>query len=189
MMAHRQRDIVLVSFPFTDLSSSKRRPALFLSPASFNAAGRDLAPEGAPGGPRQCPGGEPSAWRGRWPRRGGSGFRRRGARPQACGPPRRADGDRPAGRVQPWPMAALCWRTQPATRKRSTSHQARPRACEPPRTLAGIGTPTPQNPTSPPRLEPGAYCLGGDPTEEMLLWRDHCRGVLLHGPLGRQCDY
>ena len=41
-MAYRQGDIVLVSFPFTDLTSSKRRPALILSPDSFNAAGEDL---------------------------------------------------------------------------------------------------------------------------------------------------
>ena len=43
-MAYRQGDIVLVSFPFTDLTSSKRRPALILSPDSFNAAGEDLVP-------------------------------------------------------------------------------------------------------------------------------------------------
>ena len=41
-MAYRRGDIVLVSFPFTDLTSSKRRPALILSPDSFNSAGVDL---------------------------------------------------------------------------------------------------------------------------------------------------
>ena len=40
--AYRQGDIVLVSFPFTDLTSSKRCPALIISPDSFNAAGQDL---------------------------------------------------------------------------------------------------------------------------------------------------
>ena len=40
--AYRQGDVVLVSFPFTDLTSSKRRPALVLLPDSFNTAGLDL---------------------------------------------------------------------------------------------------------------------------------------------------
>jgi len=40
---YRRGDIVLVSFPFTDLSSSKRRPALVISPDAFNKQGEDLA--------------------------------------------------------------------------------------------------------------------------------------------------
>ena len=38
----RRGDIVLVSFPFTDLSTTKRRPALVVSPDSFNEATSDL---------------------------------------------------------------------------------------------------------------------------------------------------
>ena len=40
--AYRQGAVVLVSFLFTDLTLSKRRPALVLSPDSFNVAGEDL---------------------------------------------------------------------------------------------------------------------------------------------------
>jgi mRNA-degrading endonuclease toxin of MazEF toxin-antitoxin module len=40
--SYRQGDIVLVSFPFTDLSSTKRRPAVVVSPDSFNARKQDL---------------------------------------------------------------------------------------------------------------------------------------------------
>lgn len=40
--AYRRGDIVLVSFPFTDLASAKRRPALVISPDTFNALKEDL---------------------------------------------------------------------------------------------------------------------------------------------------
>ena len=39
---YKRGDIVLVSFPFTDLSSSKRRPALVVSPDSFNEEMQDV---------------------------------------------------------------------------------------------------------------------------------------------------
>ena len=38
----RQGDIVLVSFPFTDFSSAKKRPAVVVSPDSYNARGGDV---------------------------------------------------------------------------------------------------------------------------------------------------
>ena len=38
-IAYKQGGIVLLSFPFTDLTSSQRHPALVVSPDSFNAAG------------------------------------------------------------------------------------------------------------------------------------------------------
>ena len=41
-ISYRRGDIVLVSFPFTDLTSAKRRPALVVSPDIFNDLNEDL---------------------------------------------------------------------------------------------------------------------------------------------------
>jgi mRNA interferase MazF len=41
MTAYKKWDVILVPFPFTDLSSAKRRPALIVSPDIYNA-GKDV---------------------------------------------------------------------------------------------------------------------------------------------------
>ena len=41
MTVYKRWEIVLVPFPFTDLSSAKRRPALIVSPDNYNT-GKDL---------------------------------------------------------------------------------------------------------------------------------------------------
>jgi mRNA interferase MazF len=41
-MKYKQRDIVLVPFPYSDLSSAKRRPVLIISNDSYNESKEDV---------------------------------------------------------------------------------------------------------------------------------------------------
>lgn len=41
-MSYNQRDIVLLPFPYIDLSASKKRPALVISGDAFNSASEDV---------------------------------------------------------------------------------------------------------------------------------------------------
>jgi mRNA interferase MazF len=41
-MAHSFADVVLVPFPFTDQSGTKKRPAVIVSSSGYNASRRDL---------------------------------------------------------------------------------------------------------------------------------------------------
>ena len=42
MTVYKAGDIVLIHFPFTDLSSAKQRPAVVISPAAFASRHGDL---------------------------------------------------------------------------------------------------------------------------------------------------
>jgi mRNA interferase MazF len=42
MTAYRKWDILLVPFPFADLTTAKKRPALVVSPDAYNRSGPDL---------------------------------------------------------------------------------------------------------------------------------------------------
>ena len=42
MTAYSQGDVVLIPFPFTDFSTTKQRPAVVISSASFNASHDDV---------------------------------------------------------------------------------------------------------------------------------------------------
>ncbi len=65
MTSFKKWDIVLVPFPFTDLTSTKKRPALVVSPDDYNA-GSDLVLAfltSNVGGPRQIGDLELTFWR------------------------------------------------------------------------------------------------------------------------------
>lgn len=42
MIPYKRGDVILIPFPFTDLSAAKRRPALVISSGNFHQSGKDL---------------------------------------------------------------------------------------------------------------------------------------------------
>ena len=42
MTTYRKWDIIIVPFPFTDLTTVKKRPALVVSPDNYNKSGQDV---------------------------------------------------------------------------------------------------------------------------------------------------
>jgi mRNA interferase MazF len=52
----KQRDIVLINFPFSDLSTSKRRPAIIISNSSYNTNNDDVIFCAITSNPINCPG-------------------------------------------------------------------------------------------------------------------------------------
>jgi mRNA interferase MazF len=42
MTVYRKWDIILVPFPFTNLTAAKKRPALIVSPDKYNQSGQDV---------------------------------------------------------------------------------------------------------------------------------------------------
>ncbi|AKB77808.1 hypothetical protein MSHOH_1325 [Methanosarcina horonobensis HB-1 = JCM 15518] len=52
----KQRDIILIPFPFSDLSTSKRRPAIIISNSYYNTRNDDVICCAITSNPRNCAG-------------------------------------------------------------------------------------------------------------------------------------